>query len=102
MYKVGEESFYWDFKVKVKSSRRIVSYLSSSHTLVSCDDAVNENPLQIALTLADGQTPNKDFVFIYTIEDFHLPSLVFGRTDNSSTAMLSFIPKLSELDIPDA
>ena len=46
--------------------------------------------------------PNKDFVFTYTTEDFHLPSSVFGRTDAGSTAMLSFIPKFCSLNVDDA
>lgn len=46
--------------------------------------------------------PNKDFFFTYTTEDFQLPSYVFGRTDASSTAMLSFIPKFCDLSIDDA
>ena len=44
----------------------------------------------------------KDFIFFYTTEDFHLPSYVVGKTDSSSTAMLSFIPKFCNLDINDA
>ena len=39
---------------------------------------------------------------MYTTEDFHLPSYVLGRTDNSSTAMLSFIPKFCTQNIDDA
>lgn len=46
--------------------------------------------------------PNKDFSFLYTTENFHLPSYVFGRNDASSTAMLSFIPKFCSLNINDA
>jgi hypothetical protein len=46
--------------------------------------------------------PNKDFVFSYTTEDFQLPSYVFGRTDCSSSAMLSFIPKFCSLNLDDA
>ena len=46
--------------------------------------------------------PNKDFTFLYTTEDFHLPSYVLGKTDCSSTVMLSFIPRFCSLDINDA
>lgn len=45
--------------------------------------------------------PNKDFVFMYTTEDFHLPSYVHGKTDSTSTVMLSFIPKFFNLAIND-
>jgi hypothetical protein len=46
--------------------------------------------------------PNKDFTFTYTTEDYQLPSYVLGRTDQSSTALLSFIPKFCDLSINDA
>ena len=46
--------------------------------------------------------PNKDFTFVFTTEDFQLPSSVLGRTDIGSTAMLSFIPKFCDLSLDDA
>lgn len=46
--------------------------------------------------------PNKDFCFTYTTEEYQLPSYVFGKTDASSSAMLSFIPKFCTLNIDDA
>ena len=52
--------------------------------------------------MAEASLPNKDFTFLYTTEDFHLPSCALGRTDASSTAMLSFIPKFCTLSISDA
>lgn len=52
--------------------------------------------------MTEGSVPNKDFLFLYTTEDFHLPSFVLGRTDVSSTAMLSFIPKFCQLKVDDA
>ena len=48
------------------------------------------------------QIPNKDFIFVYTTQEFHLPSYVLGSTDISSTVMLSFIPKFCNLDVNDA
>lgn len=48
------------------------------------------------------QVPNRDFSFLYTTEDFHLPGYVLGNTDTSSTVMLSFIPKFCELNVSDA
>lgn len=52
--------------------------------------------------MANAETPNKDFTFVYTTEDFHLPGYVLGNTDVSSTVMLSFIPKFCTLDVNDA
>ena len=39
---------------------------------------------------------------MYTTEDFHLPGYVLGKTDASSTVMLSFIPKFCTLNLNDA
>lgn len=39
---------------------------------------------------------------MYTTEDAHLPSYTLGRTDASSTAVLSFIPKFCDLSMDDA
>lgn len=52
--------------------------------------------------MAKQEKPNVDFFLIFTVEDFHLPNYVLGRTDVSSTAMLSFIPKFCELSLDDA
>lgn len=46
--------------------------------------------------------PNKDFIFLYTTEDFQIPSYVLGTTDVSSTVMLSIIPKFCSLALDDA
>lgn len=48
------------------------------------------------------EIPNKDFTFVYTTENFHLPSYVLGSTDTSSTVMLSLIPKFCNLQLSDA
>ena len=52
--------------------------------------------------MTNSSLPNKDFVFNYTTEDFHLPSYVMGKTDIGSSAVLSFIPKFSQLKMDDA
>jgi len=52
--------------------------------------------------MTDACVPNKDFVFSYTTENYELPNYVFGRTDVSSSAMLSFIPKFCTLTLDDA
>jgi hypothetical protein len=35
----------------------------------------------------------KDFSFMYSTEDFHLPSYTIGKSKEVTTVMLSFIPK---------
>jgi hypothetical protein len=52
--------------------------------------------------MTEASVPNKDFVFTYTTEEFQLPSYVYGSTDVSSSAMLSFIPKFCSLNLDDA
>lgn len=52
--------------------------------------------------MKDACIPNKDFVFSYSTQDFQLPSAVFGRTDASSSAVLSFVPRFCNLTLNDA
>lgn len=54
------------------------------------------------LTLENKCLPTKDFTFSFTTEDYQLPSCVLGRTDVSSSAVLSFIPQFCEASIDDA
>ena len=56
----------------------------------------------MGLTLDKATSLHKDFVLNYTTENHHLPSATFGQTDASCTAMLSFIPKFSNLKASDA
>lgn len=46
--------------------------------------------------------PNKDFFFVYSTEDFELPSYVVGENEESTTVMVSFIPKFSQLSPEEA
>ena len=62
----------------------------------------NEAGTETTLVLAEAEKPNKDFSFLYTTENFHLPSSVVGHTDTSASVMLSFIPRFCSLDIDDA
>lgn len=62
----------------------------------------NEAGTETLMVMSQNCIPNKDFVFLYTTEEFHLPSYVLGRTDVSSTVMLSFIPKFCTLNVTDA
>lgn len=52
--------------------------------------------------MKNSERPNKDFIFLYTTEDFYLPSYVLGTTDTSTTVMLSFIPKFCNMELGDA
>ena len=62
----------------------------------------NDTCTHSTFVMEEACIPNKDFVFSYTTEQFELPNYVFGRTDVSSSAMLSFIPKFCSLSIDDA
>ena len=46
--------------------------------------------------------PNKDFIFVYTTDNYELPKVVYGENDISSTAIVSFIPKFCSLTVDDA
>lgn len=41
-------------------------------------------------------------MFVYTPEDFHLPNYVTGYNGNTTTFLVSFIPKFSELKPEEA
>lgn len=62
----------------------------------------NEQATETTLVMEKSEIPNKDFSFLYTTENFHLPSYVLGKTDVSATVMMSFIPKFCSLDVTDA
>jgi hypothetical protein len=93
-------AFYWNFSISLRTCKKVVFFDSNSHDI----SLVSQNEPQTSLELAMEKTavPNKDFLFTYTTEDFQLPSYVFGRTDCSSSAMLSFIPKFCSLNLDDA
>ena len=98
--KVAKGDFTWNFKVELRTTRKLIFFDSPSHdlTLISQNDQATET----ILVMSQASLPNKDFTFLYTTEDFHLPSYVLGKTDVSSTVMLSFIPKFCTMDINDA
>ncbi len=93
-------AFYWNFSISLRTSRKVVFFDSNSHDIALVSQNEQQNTLELAMEKA--AVPNKDFVFTYTTEDFQLPSYVFGRTDCSSSAMLSFIPKFCTLNLDDA
>lgn len=53
-------------------------------------------------TLDKDTIPNRDFVFVYTPEEFNLPAYVVGQNNDSTTILVSFIPKFSEVKVEDA
>lgn len=92
--------FYWNFTIKLRTSKKVSFAESKSHKVVTV--AQNDCRTESEFTLDKECLPNKDFVFTYTTENFEQPSYVLGRTDISSTAMISFIPKFCQLSINDA
>ena len=98
--KSSEPDFTWTFKIDLITKRKVIFFDSPSHDIALLSQ--NETGTETLLAMTESCIPNKDFTFLYTTEDFHLPSYVLGKTDYSSTAMLSFIPRFCSLDINDA
>jgi hypothetical protein len=95
-----EGAFNWSFQISLRTTRKVTFFGSHTHNLQTI--AQNDACTETVISLVDVCVPNKDFVFSYTTENYELPNYVFGRTDSSSTAMLSFIPKFCTLSISDA
>ncbi len=96
----GKAEFDWTFKIDLITTRKVLFFDSPSHNITLLNQ--NEKGTETLLVMANAEIPNKDFTFVYTTEDFHLPGYVLGNTDVSSTVMLSFIPKFCTLDVNDA
>lgn len=96
----SEGSFTWNFKISLRTTRKVVFFDSNSHDIMLLSQNDTQTLSEFAMT--EASVPNKDFVFTYTTEDFQLPSYVYGSTDVSSSAMLSFIPKFCSLNLDDA
>lgn len=62
----------------------------------------NKEENELLFVMENEEFPNKDFSFLFTTENFHLPSYVLGKTDTTSTVMVSFIPKFCDLNVDDA
>lgn len=45
------------------------------------------------------EIPTKDFKFLFSVENFHLPTYIKG---SNSSAMISFIPKFCPVNMDDA
>jgi Ca-activated chloride channel family protein len=92
--------FEWDFCLTLRAARRITSFQSPSHQLSV--ERKDDLGTEYSFTLAPGQGLTKPFSFLYTTEDFQLPSYTLGRTDAGSSVMVSFVPKFCALDLKDA
>ena len=57
-------NFTWNFKVEVKTTRKLVFFKSPSHEL-SCLSQ-NKDATETILVMNEACLPNKDFTFIYT------------------------------------
>jgi len=89
--------YTWDFDITLKTSRKILFYISPSHKLVKVSRS--EDGLENKFSLDKETVPNKDFVFVYTPEDYYIPDYVSGFNGNTTTVMVSFIPKFSSLKV---
>jgi hypothetical protein len=76
--------------------------LAESNTHVLEKISQEEGRRETELRMKEACLPNRDFVFSYSTEDFQLPSIVFGRTDLGSSAVLSFVPRFCSLSLDDA
>lgn len=98
--KTKRGTFEWDFKLRLRASRKITGMKSLTHSLLV--EKSNDQNTELSLTLDKGQTLDKAFSFIYTTQDFELPSYLLGHSDIGSSVMVSFIPKFCELNLKDA
>jgi hypothetical protein len=92
--------FEWDFRLTLRTARKITSFKSPTHALVT--ENRDDMGTEYAFTLAKGEAMTKAFSFLFSTEDFALPSYTLGRTDAGSSVMVSFIPKFCTLDLKDA
>ncbi len=76
--------------------------LAESNTHVLEKISQEEGRRGTELRIKEACLPNRDFVFSYSTEDFQMPSIVFGRTDAGSSAVLSFVPRFCSLSLDDA
>jgi len=82
----------------LKTDKGCLIWQSPSHKL----SLINKLSYEISLVLPESERPTGDFIFVYTTEDFNLPSVTCGKTDTSRSCLLSLIPKFCELEASDA
>ena len=92
--------YTWDFKITLKTTRKPIFTNSLSHKIVK--ESQSEDGLESVFRLDRETIPNKDFVFVYTPEHFDIPNYVAGYNGNTTTVLVSFIPKFSEIKPEDA
>lgn len=61
-------SFYWNFRISLKTSRKVVFFDSKSHKLQVLSQ--NDSKTSSELIMTNECLPIKDFIFTYTTEDF--------------------------------
>lgn len=98
--KLEDGEFEWDFRLRLHTDRKVAAFRSLSHQLVL--EKANDQKTELQLTLAPGEALHKAFEFIFTTENFELPSYTLGRSDAGSSVMVSFIPKFCPLSLEDA
>lgn len=97
---IQRPDYTWSFQVTVRTAKQLVFHNSPSHRIVQ--EFSSEDGTTNVFSLEKSEIPNKDFVFVFTPEDFELPSYVVGENEDSTTVMVSFIPKFSELKFEEA
>lgn len=59
-----EGEFEWDFRLRLHTDRKVAAFHSLSHQLVL--EKANDQNTELQLTLAAGETLQKEFSFIFT------------------------------------
>jgi hypothetical protein len=65
---IEEVEFEWDFKMTLRSARKIAAYQSTYHQLVS--KFTNDTSTEMVLSFEKGPAIDRDFVFLYTTQEF--------------------------------
>ena len=89
-------TYTWSFKVIVISQKAITFFNSTSHRLSGVSSS--DGNKQISFTLDFQEVPNKDFIFVYSTGDMSTPFSLVGQSEDSTTAVLTFLPKFTSID----
>jgi hypothetical protein len=60
--------FYWNFKIIVKTSKKVCFFNSKSHSIQLLSQ--NDSKTESHFGMTESCLPNKDFTFTYTTENF--------------------------------
>lgn len=63
-----KDTFYWSFKIFLRTTRKVIFYKSNTHALVLV--AQNDTKTISEFKIHENSLPNEDFTFTYTTEDF--------------------------------